>query len=105
MAGECGRGQFKLVEQFAVTDDQIVPAIERMHRIRIALAGAGEFRRQNRVAVGEARDERTIGRETPRAVQIDERRPGARNLDFGVDLILPELDPAHLRGCHAGLPP
>ena len=89
------------VEQFAVTDEQVVPVVEMMGGFSIALAGAGKFRRMDGVAFGEPRDEGAVRREAPGPVQVNERRPVACDLDLGLDPSLPELEPANFGGGHA----
>ena len=61
MADERRRGELQLVEQLAVIDDQVEPAVERVHRLGIAAGGAGMLRRIDRIGFGKAGDERAIG--------------------------------------------
>ena len=95
MTRECGRFEFKPVEQLAVVDGEIEPAYEGMHPIGITASGARKSRGIDRVAGGQALDERAIGIEAPRPVQPDQRRTVAANFHFGLDPVLPKLEPAH----------
>ena len=92
MADERRRRELERVEQFAVIDDQVEPAVERVRRFGVAAAGAGKFRCMDGVLRGEPRDEGAVGRQSPWAVQINQRRPVfARDLDLGLDPALPEF--------------
>ena len=104
VAGDRGRRELERVEQLAVIDDEVEPAVERVRRFGIAAAGAGKFRRIDGVLRGEPRDEGAVGRQPPRAVQINQRRAVACDLDLGLDPALPEFQPACFRARHAHSP-
>ena len=81
-----GAASFEPVEQFAVIDDEIVPALERVHRIRIAAAGAGKFRREDRMAARQAAQRRrdrapapTVRADKPAADRSRQSRPRSRS--------------------------
>src|SRR4051794_15556406 len=97
--------KFKPVEQFAVVDGQIEPAYEGMHPTRITASGARKSRGIDRVAGGQALYERAIGIEAPRPMQPDQRWTVAANFHFGLDPILPKLEPAHFWIRHICSPP
>src|SRR5262249_58165793 len=104
MADDRRRGQFQLVEQFAVIEDQVEPVVECVHRVRIAASGSWKLRRIDRMAVGKAGDECAVGGKPPRPVQVDERLTAAADLDLGLDSVLPKAEPAYLRGGHVDSP-
>ena len=96
MTDHGGRRKLERVEQLAVIDGEVEPAIERMDRLVIAAARPGKFRRVDRAGFGEARDEAAIGRQPPWTVQIEKRRTGARDLDLGRNAALPEFQRTHV---------
>src|ERR1700730_18575978 len=105
MAHQCRRVELKPIEQLAVIDNQIEPAVEDMHRFMVAAAGAGMAWRINRIRAGEPGEKHAVGTKTPWPVQIDKRRPTAADLDLCFDLALPQPQPAHLRSPHGASPP
>src|SRR5581483_2485905 len=94
------RAKLQAVEQLTVINDEIEPIAQRVHGIFIARRGARRPRRIDRARLRQTRDKRTVGRETPRPVQIDERRAVAENFDFGLDPVLPQPDATLSRRCH-----
>ena len=89
MADERRRGELQLVEQLTVIDDQVEPAVERVHRLGITASGAWVLRRIDGIGFGKAGDECAIGGEPPGSMQIDERRTAAADFHFRLDAVLP----------------
>src|SRR5437868_697923 len=105
MARERRCFEFKPVEQFAVVGGEIEPTYEGMHPIGITASGPRKSRGIDRVAGGQVLDKRAIGIEAPRPVQPDQRRTVADNFYFGLDPVLPKLEPAHFWVRHICSPP
>src|SRR4051812_3731078 len=105
MTRKRGRLEFKPIKQLAVVDGEIEPAYQGMHPIGIAASSTGKSRGIDRVARGQARDERAIGIEAPRPMQPDQRRTVAANFNFSLDSVLPKLEPAHFWVRHIYSPP
>jgi hypothetical protein len=100
MTDQCRRSEFQPVEQLAVIDDEVEPIVQGVHGVVVAMAGARKLRRIDHVVGREARNERAVGIEPPRPVQINERRTVTRNLDLGFDPVVPKSELARLGSGH-----
>ena len=94
MPHKCRRIEPERIHEFAVIDDELVPVAQFMCRFRRAFAGSRKFRRVHGEIFSKPRDKSAIGRETPRAVQINQRIATAGDLDIGVNAALPEFKAA-----------
>src|SRR5262249_22582251 len=95
VADERGLFEPEPVEQLAVIDDEVQPRVELVHRLRIAGSGAGVVRRIDSVSGGQAVEKVAVRPQPPRAVQEDERRSRANDLDVSLDAVLPEAKSAN----------
>src|ERR1051326_6761607 len=100
MTHQCRCREAEPFDEFAMIDDEIQPVVERMHRLVIAPTGARKLRRIDRGARCKACDKAAIGRQSPRPVQIDERRTAAADLNLGLDPVLPKPELADVGSCH-----
>jgi len=89
IADQHGTFELKPIEQLAVIDDQVPPVVDLVHGFRIAFAGAGMFRRIDRMGARQQFEKFLVVAQAPRAVQEDKRRAIAEDRDFGLDLVLP----------------
>src|ERR1051325_6766912 len=100
MTHQCRCREAEPFEEFAMIDDEVQPVVERMHRVTIAPSGARKLRRMDGEARCKTCDKAAVGRQSPRPVQIEQRRTAAADLNLGLDPVLPKPELADVGSCH-----